>query len=138
MSGAPSGHFGPLQALRNIAFYLVFYGGTVLMLLIGGPLLALVPRWVRPMADRWSRTHRWCVRWLLGIRIVIEGEVPLAGVLVAGKHESFFEAIDMPTLIANPSVFAKAELMRLPIWGRLAAAYGLITVRRAPRPCALC
>jgi 1-acyl-sn-glycerol-3-phosphate acyltransferase len=36
----------------------------------------------------------------------------------------------MPNIVANPAVFAKAELMRLPLWGRAAAAYGLISVAR--------
>ena len=124
------GRFGPLQALRTLAFYLIFYLGTVLMLLLAVVPLALVSRWLRPLCDGWSRYHRRCVRYILGIRVVVEGEVPKAGVLVAAKHESFFEAIDMPTLIANPSVFAKAELMRLPIWGKIAARYGLIEVER--------
>ena len=133
MSGAnpiPRGSFGPVQMLRDLAFYLIFYVGTVLMLLLAVVPLALMPRWLRPLCDGWSRYHRRCVRYLLGIRVVVEGEVPRAGVLVAAKHESFFEAIDMPTLIANPSVFAKADLMRLPIWGKLATRYGLIEVER--------
>ena len=133
MSGenpAPRGRFGPVQALRDLAFYAVFYGGSVLFLSIASLFLMVVPGWLRPVADGWSRWHRLCVRFVLGIRVVVEGEVPRSGVLVAGKHESFFEAIDMPTLIANPSVFAKAELMRLPVWGKLAARYGLIEVER--------
>ena len=126
----PRGRFGPIQALRVLAFYGVFYGGSVVMLLLAVLPLALFPRGLRFVADGWSRWHRLCVRVLLGIRFVVEGQVPRAGVLVAAKHESFFEAIDMPTLIANPSVFAKAELMRLPVWGKMAARYGLIEVER--------
>ena len=124
------GQFGPVQALRDLAFYLIFYGGSVVMLGLAVGPLALVPRWLRPFADGWSRYHRLCVRHVLGMRVRVEGQVPQSGVLVAAKHESFFEAIDMPTQLANPSVFAKAELMRLPIWGKMADRYGLITVER--------
>src|SRR5690606_11152642 len=51
--------------------------------------------------------------------------------LIAIKHESFFEAIDVPNLVGNsPAIFAKAELLRIPLWGRTATAYGLVPVER--------
>src|ERR1700751_3273286 len=82
------------DALRSLAFYVVFYGGTAGFVLVSltamlfgrGPFIAVVPSW-------W-RFHRICVTGLLGIRVVVEGEPPGNGVLVALKHESFFEAID--------------------------------------------
>jgi 1-acyl-sn-glycerol-3-phosphate acyltransferase len=46
------------------------------------------------------------------------------------KHESFFEAIDLPTLFRLPAVFAKQELFAIPGWGRTAAAYGCVPVAR--------
>ena len=67
---------------------------------------------------------------LLGIRVVVEGRLPESHTLVAIKHESFFEAIDVPNLIDYPAIFAKAELLRLPLWGWVARAYGLVAVER--------
>jgi 1-acyl-sn-glycerol-3-phosphate acyltransferase len=51
-------------------------------------------------------------------------------VLVAMKHESFFEAIDLPNVLGRPAIIAKAELLRIPLWGRAAAAYGVVPVQR--------
>ena len=116
--------------LRSLAFYLIFYIGSVGLVAVAVAVLALAPTRFRALADGWSAWHRICVRHLLGIRIAVEGTLPAGPLLVACKHESFFEAIDMPNLVANPAVFAKAELMRLPLWGRAAAAYGLISVAR--------
>jgi len=82
------------------------------------------------VAAGWSTWHRICVTGLLGIRIRIEGELPGEGYLVALKHESFFEAIDLPNLLGRPAVIAKAELMRIPLWGLAARVYGLIAVER--------
>jgi 1-acyl-sn-glycerol-3-phosphate acyltransferase len=70
------------------------------------------------------------VRNLLGIEVVLEGALPQAPVLVAIKHESFFEAIDTPRLFAHPAVFAKQELFRIPGWGHSARVYGLVPVAR--------
>ena len=40
------------------------------------------------------------------------------------------KAIDLPCQFDLPVVFAKAELMRIPLWGKTAAHYGLISVER--------
>ena len=46
---------------------------------------------------------------------MVEGEPPAGGVLIAFKHESFFEAIDLPCLLDYPAPFAKEELLRIPL-----------------------
>ena len=69
-------------------------------------------RTFRRVVEDWARWHRWCARVLLGINQRIEGTIPSGQVLVALKHESFYEAIDLPAMFDRPSVFAKAELPR--------------------------
>ena len=85
---------------------------------------------LRAVVRSWAVWHRWCLRNLVGIKVEIEGELADEPALYAIKHESFFEAIDMPLLLDNPSVFAKRELFSLPGWGRSAIVYGLIPVER--------
>lgn len=117
--------------LRNLAFYVAFYSGS--LLITSAALLALPTgverfrRWVRA----WSRWQRWCLRHLLGCSIAVEGGGPGPGaVLYAVKHESFFEAIDAPRLFRDATVFAKQELFAIPLWGAAARAYGLVPVAR--------
>jgi len=119
-----------MSLIRSLVFYLVFYLGTVFYVLAALVAAAFGARALRRVVDGWSHYHRFCARWLLGIKVRIEGALPGAPVLIALKHESFFEAIDLPCLLDYPSVFAKAELMRLPGWGRAAAMYGLVAVER--------
>ena len=119
-----------IQMLRTVLFLAIFYLGTVFYVL--GALLSL-PVGARPfraMVHGWSAFHRACARYILGIRLKVEGSLPSGPVLVALKHESFYEAIDLPTLLPRPVVFAKAELIRIPLWGRAAAGYGVIAVER--------
>ncbi len=118
------------EVLRSLAFYPAFYGGTVLYVTAAFVAALAGPSAFRRVVRGWSRFHRTCVKSLLGIEIALEGELPHRDVLVAIKHESFFEAIDAPNLIVNPAIFAKAELMRIPFWGRIAAIYGLVPVER--------
>lgn len=119
-----------MSVLRSLVFYVAFYLGTVGYVLLSLAVAPFSTRTLRFVVDGWSGYHRLCARLLLGIRVRIEGTLPSGPVLVALKHESFFEAIDMPRLLDYPSVFAKDELMRLPLWGRVAAAYGLVAVER--------
>lgn len=116
--------------LRNIAFYLAFYLGSIVV--TTGTLLALPfsHELFRRLVHSWSAWHRWCVTRLLGCEVVIEGTPPTEPVLYAVKHESFFEAIDTPKLFPLPAVFAKEELFRIVGWGRAGRAYGLIPVAR--------
>src|SRR5205085_9961837 len=73
--------------------------------------------------------HRKCLR-LVGIRVRMDGEPVPGAALYALKHESFFDAIDLPTLLRHPVPFAKQELYAIPGWGRAARAYGSIPVAR--------
>lgn len=121
---------GLVAVLRSIAFYLLFYLGTVAYVLCAFAARLLGERPFLAVVEGWSRFHRVCARWLLGIRVVLKGEVPKEGALIAIKHESFFEAIDLPNFLHLPVVFAKAELLRIPLWGKVAALYGMIAVER--------
>jgi len=116
-----------MNLLRSLAFYGVFYLGTLV-------LLVVIPfqgaRGVRRVAGGWSALHRWCVRHLLRIRIIQQGG-PIDGpALYAMRHESFFEAIDAPCVFGEPVIFAKQELLAIPAWGGAGRKYGLIPVAR--------
>ena len=117
-----------LEMLRSVLFYFAFYVGSLLLLAITSPVLLAAPSRSRFVPDWWSRWHRLCARLCCGIRLRIEGERLQGAYLVAARHESFYEAIDLPTLFDYPAVFAKAELMQIPIWGQLGRLYGLILV----------
>lgn len=125
------------DVLRSLVFYVVFYVGTALYVLGSLAALALGRQAFITAVDGWSWFHRICARYLLGIRVVLEGELPTEGVVIALKHESFFEAIDAPAQFRNPSVFAKEELFSIPLWGPSARAFGLVPVARDQGPKAL-
>ena len=118
------------DVVRSILFYLLFYGGSFLLAFVVTARLLLPGRGFVHTVHTWVRWHRWCVVHVLGIAVRIEGEVPSGPVLVALKHESYFEAIDLPVLLDYPAVFAKVELLSVPLWGRAGRHYGLIGVER--------
>lgn len=128
MSGAERTSAG--DVVRSLGFYLAFYGVTVLLAFVVSLQVLLPGRGFVRTIFLWTRYHRWLMKHMLGTRVRVEGEVPAGPVLVALKHESFYEAIDLPVLLDYPAVFAKIELIRLPLWGRAGQHYGLIGVER--------
>jgi len=116
--------------VRNILFAFVFYGLSV-PIVLSTPLSAAFGR--RAMirhATFWTRFHGWTVRWLLGIRIRVEGERPAGAVLYAAKHQSMWETLDLQNRLDGPAMVLKEELARLPFWGWSARKYGAIVVDR--------
>jgi 1-acyl-sn-glycerol-3-phosphate acyltransferase len=118
------------SVLRSLVFYLVFYSGTVFYVLLALAMLPFSRTVFMQVIRGWSRFHRSCVTGLLGIEVIVHGTPPPGDVLVAMKHESFFEAIDLPSLLGSPVVFAKVQLLRIPLWGDVARAYGMVPVER--------
>jgi 1-acyl-sn-glycerol-3-phosphate acyltransferase len=118
------------DVLRSLAFYIAFYGVSMPLVFVAVLAAFLAPPAFRTVADSWSAWHRVCMTHILGIRIETRGRLPEGQYFVAYKHESFFEAIDLPQVVPAPGVFAKMELMRIPLWGRAAAAYGIVGIDR--------
>ncbi len=119
-----------IAVLRSLAFYVLFYGGSAVLVSVSVIAVLARPRALRAVVAKWGDWHLWCVENVLGIEVVLDGTLPEGPVLIAVKHEAFFEAIDTPRLFTDPAVFAKQELFRIPGWGHSAMVYGLIPVAR--------
>jgi 1-acyl-sn-glycerol-3-phosphate acyltransferase len=119
-----------VSLLRSIIYTVVFYLGSVVYTVasfvsipFGRPVIYYAPR-------GWAQFHYWCMRWLLGIRVVVEGTLPQTGAIVAFKHESMLETTEVLRLFDRPAVVFKAELLNIPLWGPAALAHGVIPVAR--------
>ena len=119
-----------MNVLRSLLFYAVFYAGTAFYVSASVLMAWFAPHRIRRFPDAWSRFHRTCLHVLLGITVRETGTRPQGAALYAFKHESFFEAIDLATMLDEPVPYAKEELFRIPGWGRVARAYGGIAVAR--------
>jgi 1-acyl-sn-glycerol-3-phosphate acyltransferase len=126
-----------MNLLRSALFALVFYGWTVIAVLLAFPIALLGTGAIRGWAHAWVRFHRWCARWLLGIRTAIEGPRPEGAMLVVVKHQSMFETMEMVRLLDEPAVVLKRELADIPLWGWVVRRYGVIPVDRSAGASAL-
>lgn len=119
-----------IAALRSALFALVFYTFSPMFIALAALLSYFSRRAMTGVCMAWAHFHRLCVRFLLGQRIVVEGAVPQGAVLIACKHEAMFEAIDIVCIFDRAMIAAKKELVDIPIFGRAANIYGIVSVER--------
>lgn len=120
-----------MAALRSLAYALIFYTVTALLVLVG-IVAALFGR--RPMfaiVMIWVEFHHRLVDHILGIRLRVDGRVPAGPHLIAVKHQSMLETLEMVRITRLPVIVVKKELARIPLFGWLIRRYGVIAVERS-------
>ena len=120
-----------MAALRSLLYAVIFYPATVLWVVIGAPISLLGRRPTLAVVLSWVDMHHWLARHVLGIRIQVEGEIPRGPVLIAVKHQSMFETLEMVRLTNLPIIVMKKELRDIPFFGFLTWRYGVIAVERS-------
>lgn len=117
--------------VRSLLFSIAFYLGSgiiVPLVLLTGWLFPKQLLFIGPKL--WAGWFYWCARWLGGIKLHIDGNIPEGPHLFALKHESAYEAIMTLWWFERPAVVMKAELKKIPIWGAASARQGSIYVDR--------
>ena len=114
--------------IRTIVFMIVFYG-------ISAPIVMTVPisalfgsRAVIVHSTVWTHFHRWAARWILGIRIRVEGTRPAGQAFYACKHQAMFE---VPSNDAKPGTVVQEIQTGYMIRDRLLRP-ALVGVAKAP------
>jgi 1-acyl-sn-glycerol-3-phosphate acyltransferase len=121
-----------MLVLRSIAFNLAFYLNLLVWLVIAIPTLAMPPEGVLWVAKAWGRSNLLLMRVIVGTRVEFRGleRIPTGGLLVAAKHQSFWETFTLVSLFEAPTFVLKRELTWLPIFGPLLVKAGMIPVDR--------
>ena len=119
-----------MHQLRALLFLLAFYPATLLFIAaaLGAGLFSTSA--MRGAVHNWSRVHHWLAEHLLGIRTQLEGTIPPGPFLIAVKHQSMFETIEMVVMARTPVIVIKRELADMPLFGRTTRRYGVIPVDR--------
>lgn len=119
-----------MNLLRSLLFSLVFSAGSLVAVLLAVPAAMMGRGSLAALVHGWAKMHRISARHLLGIRTQVEGRVPAGPALVAAKHQSMFETIEIVLLLEEPAVVLKRQLADIPLWGWAAQRYGVIPVDR--------
>lgn len=126
-----------MAAARSALFALIFYPGSIVMVLAAIAAIPFGQNAIVAASRRWALWHRWCARFLLGIRTRLEGDLPQRDALIVFKHEAMYETVEVLTLFDCPAVVMKQELIDIPGWGYVALRHGVIPVNREAGAAAL-
>ena len=116
--------------MRAAVYALIFYPATFFLVLAcfvaslfgSGPLRAVVHAWAR-------LHHR--LAGLVGTKLQVAGELPGEPCLIAVKHHSMYETLEMVLLANTPVIVLKRQLSDIPLFGWATRRYGVIAVDRA-------
>ena len=119
-----------MELVRSLLFSLIFYPGTLLFVVAGIAAGGIGTPAMLNVVHAWADFHHWLAEHVLGIRTTIDGTIPPGPYLIAVKHQSMFETIEMLLFARIPIIVLKRELADLPLFGRLTRRYGVIPVDR--------
>lgn len=121
------------QWLRSLLFSVQIYLMMALMALAFFPWAIVDRRGAFAAIHSWCRWVRWSAAWMIGLRSEVRGPVPTGEVLIAAKHQSFFDIILLVSVLPRPKFVMKKQLVWAPILGWYAKRIGCIPVDRGRR-----
>ncbi|MEA2787613.1 MAG: 1-acyl-sn-glycerol-3-phosphate acyltransferase [Acetobacteraceae bacterium] len=119
-------------ALRSALFNGVFFAVTFVLTLVASLAQLVGPDAVLSVAMLWARSLVAAARLICGIRLNVTGleNIPPGAVLIASRHQSAFDTFVWLTLLPRCCYVLKHELVRIPLFGSLLKATGMIAVDR--------
>jgi 1-acyl-sn-glycerol-3-phosphate acyltransferase len=122
-----------LQYVLSVIFIGQMYLAMLVLAIWFTPLVLFRREAAYDAVHTYCRWVRWSASVLVGLRSEIRGEVPQAEVLIASKHQSFFDIILIVSAVPRPKFIMKKELLWAPILGWYAKQIGCVPVDRGRR-----
>lgn len=118
--------------LRSLCFNAGWYAGSVVIALVGSPILLLPRRAVVAWARFWIDFIIWWLRLTCRLthRVVGLENLPQGPIIIACKHQSSWETLAFTRLFPDTAIVLKRELLFIPIVGWAMARAGNIAVAR--------
>jgi 1-acyl-sn-glycerol-3-phosphate acyltransferase len=122
-----------IQYFLSIIFILLMY-----ILMVVFALLGAIPALISRDATYWvirnyCGTAIWLARVICGLKVEQRGNIPSGNVVVASKHQSFFDVILHAYYLPNVNYVMKQELTRVPIIGFYGRRIGTAPVKRGEK-----
>ena len=118
--------------LRSALFYPILYINWALFLIFGMWLLLAPRRWAMAALALHGDATVWLLRIICGTKMEVRGHEKLlpGPVIVAAKHQAAWETFALISLMRDPALVMKAELLSVPIYGRFCRKFELIPIQR--------
>ncbi len=122
-----------IQWVRSLIFIGMMYLMMLILAIIYTPWAIVDRRGAFAAVHAYCRWVRWSASWMVGLKSEVRGEVPTDEVLIAAKHQSFFDIILIVSAVPRPKFIMKSILRFAPILGWYALRIGCVPVDRGKR-----
>lgn len=121
-----------MLVLRSFLFNALFYVNMVAWLIAALPCFVMPRRVLYWVVAAWARFNVWLMRIVVGTKVEFRGLENLhqGGVLVASKHQSFWETFALLPLFDDAAFILKKELTSIPLFGWYAMKARMIPIDR--------
>jgi 1-acyl-sn-glycerol-3-phosphate acyltransferase len=128
---------GAVQWLRSLGFIVQMYAAMAVIGIVLFPWALFSARGARVGCKAFCLYVRWSAGWMVGLRTEIRGTPPTGEVMIAAKHQSFFDIILIFSAVPAGKFIMKRELLWTPVLGQYAVRMGCIPVNRGKRSAAI-
>ena len=122
-----------IQWLRSLAFSILIYAAMVVVALLYLPWALVSSEGAVAACHRWCRIVIWLARHVVGLKSEVRGTPPTGEVVIAAKHQSFFDIILIYAAVPRGKFIMKKVLTYAPILGQYALRIGCVPVDRGRR-----
>jgi 1-acyl-sn-glycerol-3-phosphate acyltransferase len=130
-----------MLVLRSLLFNVLFYANlSIWLVFIALPSLLLPKRALLAVAVAWAHSSLWLMKVVAGTDYEVTGRenIPATGgMIVAAKHQSFWETFVLVTIFRDPVFILKRELTWIPLFGWCLLKLRMIPVDRGGKARAL-
>ena len=122
-----------MQWLRSFVFNVQMYLAMAVLAIWFTPIAIFRREGAYDGIHTYCRYVRWSASWMIGLKSEIRGGIPTEEVIIASKHQSFFDIIMICSVVPRPRFIMKKELRFAPILGWYAQRIGCVPVDRGKR-----
>lgn len=122
-----------LQLVRSLIFNIMMYVMMVVLAIVFFIPMLIHRKWAQMACYTYCHWVMWSARWMIGLKTEVRGTPPTGEVVIAAKHQSFFDIIVIYGSIPWGKFIMKRQLMYSPILGQYAMRVGCVPVNRGKR-----
>ena len=119
-----------VQWIRSLLFNIQMYVAMVIVAIVFLIPMILSQKGATLAANVYCWWVVWSARWMIGLKVQVRGTVPKGELLIAAKHQSFFDIIVIFNCLDQSKFIMKRQLLFTPIVGQYAYRLGCVPVNR--------
>lgn len=122
-----------MQWMRSLIYMVQIYIVMLFLGIVFAPWAIVSPNGARAACKTYCRWCFWTARWMIGLRGEVIGDIPTDEVVIAAKHQSFFDIMLIFEAVPTAKFIMKKELLWTPVIGIYAKRLGCVPVDRGKR-----